>query len=44
MEVRDRVTATAVLRSADTCRRQKEDEEEEKEVETRSSSARLELR
>lgn len=42
MEEQDRVTATAVLRSADTCRRQKEEEKDE-EVERRSSSARLEL-
>lgn len=40
------MTATAVLRSADTWRRQKEEEEEKEEEgeELRSSSARPELR
>lgn len=42
MAVWDLVTATAVLRSADSCRRQKE--EEEKEEEASSSSVRPVLR
>lgn len=40
----DSVTATAVLRSADTCRRRKEEEERDGAPETRSSSINLELR
>lgn len=38
------MTATAVLRSADTWRRQKGEEEEKEEEEVRSSSAGPELR
>lgn len=38
------MTATAVLRSGDSCRRQKEEDEKDEEVRVRSSSTSQELR